>query len=78
MISDEKLSKVGQKKQQSIGIKSFYTNTSYGFEYKKNCISKFSIKVFIKRKTRAGKTCGYRMLLSFKKSVSHAGQLYSL
>ena len=34
MFSEEKLSQVGQK-QQSIGIKYFYWETSYGFEYKK-------------------------------------------
>ena len=43
------------KKQQSIGIKSFYSNTSYGFEYKKNCIRKLASKIFIKSKTRAAK-----------------------
>ena len=36
MFSGEILSYAGQKKtQQSIGIKSFYSNTSKGFEYKK-------------------------------------------
>ena len=35
MFSEEKLAQAGQKKQQSIGIKSFYSNTSYGFEYQK-------------------------------------------
>ena len=24
---------------QGIGIKSFYSNTSYGYEYKENCVS---------------------------------------
>ena len=38
-----------------MGIKSFYLNTPYGFEYKKNCISKLSIKVFIKGETKARK-----------------------
>ena len=32
MFSEEKLFQAGQK---SIGIKSFYSNKSYGFEYKK-------------------------------------------
>ena len=54
MLLVEKHSQAGQKKQ-SMGIKSFYWNTPYGFEYKKNCISKLSIKVFIKRKTKARK-----------------------
>ena len=41
MFSEEKLSNTMQKQkqnkktQQSIGIKSFYLNTSSGFEYKK-------------------------------------------
>ena len=52
------------KKKQSIGIKSFCSNTSYGFEYKKNCISNLSIKMFIKRKNRAGQAYANRMLLT--------------
>ena len=47
MFSEEKLSHVGQKKQ-SIGIKSFYSNTPDGFECKKpasvNCLLKCSLK----------------------------------
>ena len=46
--SEEKLSQLGQKKQQNISIKSFYSNTSYGSEYKKiakvNCLIKCSKK----------------------------------
>ena len=34
MFSEEQLSQARQK-NQSIGIKSFHSNTSYGFEYKK-------------------------------------------
>ena len=33
MFSEEKLYQTRQKKQQSIGIKSFYLNTYSGFEY---------------------------------------------
>ena len=55
MFSEEKLSQIRQKKQQSIAIKSFYSNTSCGFEYKKNCISKLSINMFIKREKRSRK-----------------------
>ena len=44
MFSEGKLSQAGQKKQQSSGIKSFYSNIPYGFEYKKNSINKLSIK----------------------------------
>ena len=36
MFSEEKLYQAGEKTQQSIGIKSFYLNTSYGLEYEKN------------------------------------------
>ena len=35
MFSEEKLSQAGQKANKTIGKKSFYSNTSYGFEYKK-------------------------------------------
>ena len=58
------------KKQQSIGIKSFYSNRSYGFEYK-NYISKLSIKIFTKSKTRSGKAYAYQMFLSFKTLVTY-------
>ena len=34
MISDEKLSQAEQKKK-SIGLKPFYSNTSYSLEYEK-------------------------------------------
>ena len=37
----------------------------------KNCISKLTIKMFIKRKTRAGQAYAYRMLLGFKTSVTY-------
>ena len=69
MFLEKKLSKAGQKK--SIGIKPFYSNTFYGFEYKKNSISKLSIKMFIKRKTTAEKAYAYRVPLSFKTSVTY-------
>ena len=48
IFSKEKLSQTGQKKQGT-GIRPFYSNTSYCFEYTINCISKLSIKVFIKK-----------------------------
>ena len=35
MFPEKKLSQVGQKNQQSASIKSFYSNTSHGFEYEK-------------------------------------------
>ena len=53
------------KDKQSIGKKLFYSNTSYGFECKRICISNVFIKMFIKRKTKAD----YEMILSFKTSV---------
>ena len=34
MFSGEKLDQAGQKDKQNIGIKSFYSNIFYGFEYK--------------------------------------------
>ena len=70
MFSEENLSKQG-KKQQSIGRKSSYSNTSSGFEYKKNCLSKLSITMFIKRETRAGKAYAYLMLLSLETPVAY-------
>ena len=48
MVSEQMLFQTGQTKKQSVGIKSYYSNTSYGLEYEKKCISKFSIKKFIK------------------------------
>ena len=65
MFSQEKLFLAGQKSiGRSIGIKCFYSNTSYGFEYKAICISKSFIKMLIKGKTRAGNAYAYRMILS--------------
>ena len=71
MFSEEKLSHAGQKNQKSIGKKFSYSNRSYGFEYKKTCISKLSLKIFIKRKTRAEKAYLSRMLLSYKTSITY-------
>ena len=69
MFSEEKLPQAHQKQQQ-IGIKSCYSNASYRFEYK-NYISKLSSKMFIKRKTRAGKVFDYRVHPSFKTFVTY-------
>ena len=44
-------------------------NTSYGFEYQKNCISKLSIKMFIKRKTRTGKAYAYRHFIAYNLQI---------
>ena len=57
MFSEGKLSQAEQQNQQSSGIKPFYSNACYGFEYKKNCTNKLSIKMFIKRKTMAEGLC---------------------
>ena len=70
MFSEEKLSQAGQK-QQSISIKSLYWSIFNGFESKENFISKLTIKMTIKRKTRAEKAYGYRLLLSFKTLVTY-------
>ena len=48
----------------------------HGFEYKKNCIRKLYIKMFIKRKTRVGKAYAYRMLLSLKMSVTDKKKIF--
>ena len=53
MFSEKKLPKARQKKQ-SIDIH----HTSSGIQ-QKICISKLSIKMFIKRKTKTGKTYAY-------------------
>ena len=68
MFSERKLSQAGQQNQQSSGIKPSYSNTSYGFENKKNCTNKLSIKMFIKTKTMAEGLC-FPNFLSFKTSV---------
>ena len=60
-----------KKKQQSIDIKCLYSNTSYSFAYENNSICKWYIKIFIKRKTKAGKAYVYLMLLSFRTSVAY-------
>ena len=52
MFSEETLSQVGPKKQRSIGLKYFYSNTTEGLEYEKNCISELSITMFIKKPKR--------------------------
>ena len=70
MFSEKKLPQAEQKKCRSVGIKHFYSNTYYGFEYKRNWVSKLSIKIFIKRRTRGGKPHAYQMLLSFKTSIT--------
>ena len=35
IFSEEQLSPAGQKNQQNIGTKAFYSSTSYGLEYEK-------------------------------------------
>ena len=57
------------KKQQSIGtlVENIYTQIHLTVLNIKNCISKLSIKMFMKRKARKpGNDYAYRMLLSFK------------
>ena len=62
MFSEQKLSQVGQKNNK-IMVKITVLNL-------KNCRSKLSIEMFIKRKTKAEKTYAYRMLLGFKTLVT--------
>ena len=79
MFSEEKLSQVGEKKQQqSIGIIFFYPSKSYGLEYEKATSINYLLKC---SKNKAAKVCSYRMHLNFKMSATyktislHAGQL---
>ena len=69
MFSEEKLSQAGQKTNKVL-VKSLFTQTRLTDLNIKNCISKLSIKMSIKWKTRAGKVYAYRILLSFKTSVT--------
>ena len=49
-------------------IEPFYSNPYHTVLNIKNCISKSFTEIYIKRKTRAGKTYAYGMLLSSKAS----------
>ena len=62
IFSEEQLSPAGQKNQQNIGTKVFYSSISYGLEYEKKYIRKL-------RKTKRVKVYAYRMLLKFETSV---------
>ena len=44
MFSEEKLSQATEKKQKSIGIKPFYSNTSHGSEYEKSASVNYLLK----------------------------------
>ena len=44
MFSEEKLSQAGQKKQQSIDIKYFSSNTTHGLEYQKTASVNYLLK----------------------------------
>ena len=57
------------KKQQCIGIKSFYSKISQGFEYKKTASVNCLLKKVHKKKTRAEMAYVYRML--FKISITY-------
>ena len=57
IFSEENLSQAGQKKQ-SVGIKSFYSVASYTVSNRKK-LHEMSIKMFIKRQTKAGKSYAY-------------------
>ena len=60
---------------QTIRKKSFHWNISYGFEYKRDCISKLSIKMLIERETRTGKSNTYWMLLIKTNWVTYKNKL---
>ena len=51
MFSEEQLYQAGQK-QKIIGVKSFWVKYNYRFEFTKKCISKFFIKMFLKKQSR--------------------------
>ena len=55
MFSEEKLSQAGQKTNKAL-VKNIFTQTHL------TVLNKLIIKVFIKRKTRAGKVYAYRIL----------------
>ena len=56
MFTEERLSKGGQKKtKQYIGIKYFYLNTFYGFEYKKKLHKQIIGSNVHKKKSRSRK-----------------------
>ena len=69
-FSEEKLSQAGQKNNKAL-ISIFFTQTHLTVLNIKNCISKWSIKMFIKRTARAGNAYAYRMLLSLKMSLTY-------
>ena len=70
MFSEEKLSQTLQKSSKIL-VKNLFTQTHLTvLNIKGNCISKLSIKMFIKRKTRAERVYAYRMLLNFKTSAT--------
>ena len=62
MLSEQNLSRAGQKKQ-------LFTPTHLTVLNIKICIT--SINIFIKRETRVGKVYSYQMLVSFKISVTY-------
>ena len=63
MFSEDKLPQAG-KKTNKVLVKNVLTQTIL------MVLNKFSIKIFIKRKTRVGKACAYRCL-SLKKSLTY-------
>ena len=70
MFSEEKLSQAGQKNPTKYWYKIFLLKDIVRFGIWKDCISKLSINMFIK-KFNAVKAYAYRMLLSFKTSVTY-------
>ena len=78
IFSVEKLSKARQKALSIVVIKYFLLKYILRFWIQKNCTSKFSIKMFIKRKPRPWKAYAYQMLVSFKKLVNQkkGGQVW--
>ena len=68
IFSEEKLSQAGQKTSKVL-VKNLFTQAQLTVLNIKKNLSKFSIEMFIKR-TTTRKSFAYRMLLSFKTSVT--------
>ena len=70
MFSEDKLSHAGQKNNKVL-VQKLFTQIYLTVLNTKNCISKLPTKMFIKRKTSAGKAYTYRTLLSFKTPATY-------
>ena len=74
MFSEQKLSQSGQETTK-YWCKNLFTQTNITILNTKNCISKLSTAMFIKRETNGGKVHAYQKLLSFKMLVTYKESL---